>query len=85
MQKKKIIIECIIPINNWKKNLGIVNTGFFLFSAYKKGSIWSTIFPSWMLISKSNKALMPNGKEVNNKLKQDMNQSSKIVCPVKLQ
>ena len=59
--------------------------GFSLFSKYKKGSINFTISPSLGLTSWSSKALAPKGKEVNNKLNKVINQSSIIVCPVKLQ
>ena len=51
-----------------RKNLGKVKIGLSLFSAYKNGNIELTILPSLGLTSWSNKALAPNGKEVNNKL-----------------
>ena len=58
----------IVPFNIFKHNLVIVKAGLSLLSAYKKGSILSTITPSLGLTSWSNRALEAKEKEVNNKL-----------------
>ena len=72
------------PFNKFRRKFLIVNIGLSLCSLYKKGINTSTIFPSSGLIDTSKIHLPASGIDVNNKLYKEMNQSSIIVCPLKL-